>query len=165
MGPTHEIYKMIYDHLPSWEHALSICEIYLENAAWLFRGVPRSQLMDEMLPAIYKRKIIQPNEDDYSGPHHLALMMSIFAVGSIVDIRLSTTMNEAEGAHYNQLATAALGLRSVMEKPSLVTIQALHMFSIYNAMGGSETSGGESSMETTWSLIGLAAYLLQTVRL
>lgn len=154
---------MIYGHLPTWEHALSICEVYLDNAAWLFRGVSRRQLMDEMLPAIYKRKVTQPDEDDYGGPHHLALMMSIFAVGRIVDIGLTIATSEAEGEHYNQLAKAALCLQPVMEKPSLITIQALHMLSIYNAMSGSEVSGGESSMETTWSLIGLAAHLSQTV--
>lgn len=171
MGPAHEVYAMIYGHLPTWEHALSICEVYLENAAWLFRGVSRRQLMDEILPGIYKRRPIplNPNlnadsdEEDYSGPHHLALMMSIFAVGRIVDIHLTMANSEAEGAHYNQLAKAALCLQPVMEKPGLVTIQALHMLSIYNAMSGSETSGGESSMETTWSLIGLAAHLSQTV--
>jgi hypothetical protein len=36
--------------------------------------------------------------------------------------------------------------------------------SIYHAMLGNDVSGGESSMEFTWSLVNLAAHLAQTVR-
>ncbi|KAI0046045.1 hypothetical protein FA95DRAFT_1520813 [Auriscalpium vulgare] len=162
MGPTESQVDLIRAHLPPWELAVTIAETYLSNAAWLFRGVSRIQLMDEMLPAIYKKRIVYP-PDDYGGPHDLALLLSIFAVGRIVDISLPQSVSEAEGEHYNQLALAALCLRPVLERPSMVTIQALHLSSIYNAMCGSEVSGGESSMETTWSLIALAAHLAQTV--
>lgn len=141
---------------------MPICETYLQNAAWLFRGVSREQIMDEMLPAIYQQKPSYPPED-YSGPHDLALLLSIISVGRIVDITLTQAAAEAEGEHYNQLAMAALCLQPIMERPSMVTIQALHVSSIYNAMCGNEVSGGESTMETTWSLVALAAHLSQTV--
>lgn len=41
MGPAHEVYAIIYGHLPSWEHTLSICEVYLEIAVWPLWGVSR----------------------------------------------------------------------------------------------------------------------------
>ncbi|KAI0057395.1 hypothetical protein BV25DRAFT_1831235 [Artomyces pyxidatus] len=164
MGPTDTVFALIQSHLPPYELALSICQTYISNAAWLFRGVSRQQLLDEMLPAIYKQRVVHP-PDDYGGPHDLALLLSVLAVGRIVDISLPPATAEAEGEHYNQLALAALCLKPVLEKPSLVTIQALHVSSIYNAMSGSEVSGGESSMETTWSLVALAAYLSQTIGL
>ncbi|KAI0262363.1 fungal-specific transcription factor domain-containing protein [Gloeopeniophorella convolvens] len=164
VGSVEGVIALIRNHLPPWEQALSICESYLENAAWLFRSVSRQQLIHEMLPAIYRKQPAYP-PDDYSGPHDLALLFSVFALGSIVDVKLSTPAAEAEGEHYNQLALAALCLQPVLEKPSLVTIQTLHVSSIYNAMSGSEVSSGESSMETTWSLVALAAHLSQTIGL
>jgi hypothetical protein len=140
-----------------------MAESYLENAAWIFRSVTRHQLLNEMLPAIYGKQAAYP-PDDYNGPHDLALLFSIFALGSVLNVKLTTATAESEGEHYNQLALAALCLQPVLEKPSLVTIQTLHVASIYNAMLGNDVSGGESSMESTWSLVALAAHLAQTVR-
>jgi hypothetical protein len=167
MGTPSEVQTLVTTYLPPYEAACAICETYLNNAAWLFRSIDRGQLMDEMLPIIYKLRPAAapvPADVDYTGPHALALFLSILSVGRIADIGLSTAAAEAEGEHYNQLAMAALVLQPVLERPSLVTIQALHVASIYNAMSGSEVSGGESTMETTWSLIALAAHLAHTVR-
>lgn len=55
-----------------------------------------------------------------------------------------------------------MALQSVLEKPSIVTIQLLHLLSIYNAMSGVDFQS-DTSMETTWSLVTLAAHLSQTV--
>ena len=163
VGPIKDTISLIRTYLPPWEQAVTMAESYLENAAWIFRSVTRHQLINEMLPSIYGKRLAYPS-DDYSGPHVLALLFSIFALGSVVDVNLSTQAAESEGEHYNQLALTALGLQPVLEKPSLVTIQTLHIVSIYHAMLGSEASGGESSMEFTWSLVNLAAHLAQTVR-
>ncbi|KAI0248759.1 hypothetical protein BJV78DRAFT_1233220 [Lactifluus subvellereus] len=153
VGPVKETFALIRNCLPQWEQASSMAESYLDNAAWIFRSVTRHQLINEMLPAIYGKRAADP-PDDYSGPHDLALLFSIFALGSVLDVSLRA---------YNQLALAALCLQPVFEKPSLVTIQTLHVASIYNAMLGNDVSGGESSMEFTWSLVALAAHLAQTV--
>ena len=142
---------------------MAMANSYLENATWIFRCVSRHQLINEMLPSIYGKQLAYPS-DDYNGPHDLALLFSIFALGSVLDVNLSTHVAESEGDHYNQLALAALCLQPVLEKPSLVTIQTLHIASVYHAMHGNEASGGESSMEFTWSLVNLAAHLAQTVR-
>ncbi|TFY79682.1 hypothetical protein EWM64_g4331 [Hericium alpestre] len=146
-GPIEEVFAMIRSHLPPYEEAVRIGE-----------------LMDEMLPIMYSKAPAQP-PDDYSGPHDLALLLYVLAIGRIVDLDLSPTEAEAEGEHYNQLAKAALCLHPVLEKPSMITVQALHVGSIYNAMCGSEASGGESTMETTWSLVALAAHLAQSIGL
>lgn len=75
---------------------------------------------------------------------------------------ISTTSNNTLGEHFHQLSRAALALQPVLEKPSLVTIQTLHLLSIYNAMSGSDLKS-ETSMEMTWSLITLAGHLSMTV--
>ncbi|KAI0027762.1 hypothetical protein K488DRAFT_60517, partial [Vararia minispora EC-137] len=167
MGTPKEVQAMVTNYLPTYEVACAICETYLTNAAWLFRSTDREQLLGEMLPVLYKLKpappVPAPADVDYAGPHALALFFSVLSVGCIVDIGLPTARAEADGEHYNQLAMAALVLQPVLEHPSLITIQALHVASIYNAMSGSEVSAGESSMETTWSLVALAAHLAHTV--
>lgn len=163
VGPAVAVQEVIEGHLPAWERALYLAETYLEGAAWLFRGVARPQLVEEMLPVFYKHQVpytAQP-EEDYGGPHDLALLFMVFAIGALVDLRQDPSNPEAE--HYHQIARAAICLQPVLEKPSLVTIQTLHLLSIYNAMSSNEVGSNETSMETTWSLITLATHLSQTV--
>ena len=164
MGPAVAVQEVIESHLPNWERAHYLAETYLEQAAWLFRGVGRLQLLDEMLPVFYKKPVpyMLDDSEDYNGPHDLALLFMVFAIGALVDLRQDP--NNPEADHYHQIARAAICLQPVLEKPSLVTIQTLHLLSIYNAMSSNEVEGHETSMETTWSLITLATHLSQTVR-
>ncbi|KDQ62020.1 hypothetical protein JAAARDRAFT_123795 [Jaapia argillacea MUCL 33604] len=160
VGSTSSVKVMIESHLPPWDRACSLCEMYHKGAGWMFHSVTPSQLSDEMLPMIYKKNPELASEVSHSG-HDLALLFTILAIGALVD--LSQNPCNAEAEHYCQIARAAFSLEPVLEKPSLVTIQALHAFSIYNAMSGKEDDGGETSMETTWSLVTLAAHLSQSV--
>ena len=164
MGPAVAVQEVIEGHLPGLERALYLAETYLDQAAWLFRGVGRPQLVEEMLPVFYKkpRPYSMADSEDYNGPHDLALLFMVFAIGALVDLRQDPVNPEAE--HYHQIARAAICLQPVLEKPSLVTIQTLHLLSIYNAMSSNEVGSHETSMETTWSLITLATHLSQTVR-
>ncbi|KAJ7677898.1 fungal-specific transcription factor domain-containing protein [Mycena polygramma] len=120
-------------------------------------------------------------DEDHTGPHDLALLFIIFAVGALVQPATppgspSSDAAEADDAHrvrvaaeaehLHQIARAALALQPVLEKPSLVTIQALHLLSIYTSMASrAEEEAAETSMEMTWSLITLAAHLSQTIGL
>lgn len=158
MGRTADVQEMIRGHLPSYDRALNLCNTYFEQHSWLFRGVTSGQLVDEMLPVIYHKRPAQHGED-YAGPHALALLFIIFAVAALVEDDPSA----AQAEHYQQISMAAVSLQPVLEKPSIVTIQTLHLMSIYNAMSGSDLTS-ETTMEMTWSLITLAAHLCQTVR-
>ncbi|OSD05404.1 hypothetical protein PYCCODRAFT_1533505 [Trametes coccinea BRFM310] len=168
MGPPQAVYDLILSHLPPYDRACQLAESYVLYAGWLFRSVPRRQLFDEMIPYFYKQP---PPEDaapactDYSSPHDLALLLLCFAIGALVDPSQSPYNSEAE--HYSQLAQAALALQSVLANPTLVTIQALHLHSIYIAMVGNEPGGGgqDSNMEFSWALVSLAGQLSHTVRL
>ncbi|KAI0075317.1 hypothetical protein K474DRAFT_1664369 [Panus rudis PR-1116 ss-1] len=164
MGPTHAVMEMLEKYLPTWDRACHLSEQYLQNAAWLFRGVSKDQLLLEMLPAVYRRPLPEGvNQSDYSGPHDYALLYLIFALGAVVDLKQDPY--NAEGEHYHQLARAALVLQPILEKPSVVTIQALHLLSIYNGMSGNEVGGNETSLETTWSLVAFAAQLSHSIGL
>ncbi|KIM50872.1 hypothetical protein SCLCIDRAFT_751043 [Scleroderma citrinum Foug A] len=114
--------------------------------------------MDEIFPEYYHTSI--PTDDK---PHQLALLFLVFAIGALVDLNQALGNTEAE--HFHHVARAAMCLRSIIEKPSFETIQALHLLSIYNALSGNELAGQETSMETTWSLVSLAAHLSHTLGL
>lgn len=164
MGPLHHVYEMIEGHLPPYPRACELAESYVDHASWLFRSVPRSQLFDEMLPRYYKQA---SGEDvplprmDPSNPHDLALLLLCFAIGALMDLKQSPY--NSEGEHYFQLAQAAMCLQPILANPTLVTIQALHLQSIYVAMVGNEPGGQDNQMELSWALVTLAGQLSHTV--
>ncbi|KAF8878384.1 fungal-specific transcription factor domain-containing protein [Gymnopilus junonius] len=156
MGQLSDVQELVESHLPPFERTVVLCQTYFDQAGWLFRGVTRIQVFDDMLPVIYKQKP-SPFGEDYSGPHDLSMLFMVMAIGSLVGSESSTALGE----HYHQVARAAISLQPILEKPSIVTIQSLHLMSIYNAMSGSDLKS-ETSMEMTWSLITLASHLSQT---
>lgn len=163
VGPANVVLEIVESHLPTWERACHLSEVYIEHASWLFRGVSKEQLLLEMLPSIYRRPLPDGAvvKDDYNGAHDYALLYLIFAIGALLD--LNQEPYNSEGEHYHQLARAALCLQPVLEKPSSVTIQALHLLSIYTGFAGSDLPGAEMSLETSWSLISLATQLSHSV--
>ncbi|KIM59951.1 hypothetical protein SCLCIDRAFT_26905 [Scleroderma citrinum Foug A] len=148
--------KIIQTYLLSRERAEYLVKTYLEQAGWFFRSVTPEQIMGENFPEYYHTHI--PTDDK---PHQLALLFVVFAIGALVDLNQAPGNTEAE--RFDRVARAAMCLRSVIERPSFETIQALHLLSIYNAMSGNESAGRETSMETTWSLVSLAAHPSHTL--
>ncbi|KZP16299.1 hypothetical protein FIBSPDRAFT_921010 [Athelia psychrophila] len=166
LGPAAAVQEVIEGHLPLWEHAVHLVDSFLDRAGWLFRTVSPEQIHGEMLPSFYERPALSSSpapQNDHTGPHDLSLLYMVFAVGALVDLRQEPSNAEAE--HYHQIARAAVCLQPVLEKPSLVTVQVLHLLSCYNAMSSNELGSQETSMETTWSLQTLAAHLSQTIGL
>ncbi|KAJ3798734.1 fungal-specific transcription factor domain-containing protein [Lentinula aff. detonsa] len=169
------------------------------------RGKQQEHVSEEIPKLSSATSSTPPVGTDYSGPHDLALLFIVFALGALVEPYPSTSDSpngsspnsnlstgiasrpspSSLGEHYHQLAQASLSLQPVLEKPSIVTIQSLHVMSIYNAMSGegtanpasdtsfdsnassgeSKTGQSETSMEMTWSLITMAAHLGQTIGL
>ena len=155
-GAGLTVRKIIQSYLPPRETAEYLVKTYLEQASWIFQSVTPEQIKDEILPEYYHTPI--PTDDKL---HQLALLFLVFAIGALVD--LNKTPENADAEHFHRVARAAMCLRSVIERPSFETIQALHLLSIYNAMSGNELAGQKTSMETTWSLVSLAAHLSHTV--
>ncbi|KAK0229406.1 fungal-specific transcription factor domain-containing protein [Armillaria nabsnona] len=152
-----DIYDVIRDHLPVWDQALMLTNVYFGQFSWIFHGVSRDQI-DEMLPVIYRKPTASSSDEDYTGPHDLALLFVVLAIGSLVD----GDRGAEQAARFHQVSKAAICLQSVLEKPSIVTVQCLHLMSIYNAMNGGDAANG-TTMETTWSLTHLAVHLAHTV--
>ncbi|KAJ6564638.1 fungal-specific transcription factor domain-containing protein [Mycena capillaripes] len=193
IGSPQSIHALVTSHLPARARARMLVQSYFAQLAWLFRGVTRGQVGD-MLNGVYaaygaRVRVTRPDkgeddaeeddddvgdgeEEDYTGPHDLALLFMVFAVGALVQPGADTDAVgvAAEAEHLHQIARTALALQPVLEKPSLVTIQTLHLLSIYTSMVSRNPAGGEdetaeTSMEMTWSLITLAAHLSQTIGL
>ncbi|KAI5987121.1 fungal-specific transcription factor domain-containing protein [Pisolithus albus] len=153
---TLTIEELVNYHLPTEERAHYLTGIYVEQASWLFQSVSHNQILLELLPAYYVNgasHVTQAGEN----PHRLGLLFLVFAIGALLDPSQDPGNKEAD--LYHEAAHASICLQSVMEKPTLETIQALHLLSVYNAVSGNEVAGKETSVETSWSLVTLAAHL------
>ncbi|KAJ6463916.1 hypothetical protein C8R45DRAFT_503300 [Mycena sanguinolenta] len=141
--PKNSVQETIETFLPPIERAVVLCETFLEHLSWMFHIVSRRQLIDELIPAIYKQVRVA------YGPHELAVLLITLGIGALVDLNLQPYNLEAQ--HYYRLTRAALSLQSVMTEPSIVTIKTLHLMSIYNGL-----SGKESNMEASYGLLDMA---------
>ncbi|KAJ7130227.1 hypothetical protein C8R44DRAFT_699355 [Mycena epipterygia] len=142
--PRTSVQDMIETFLPPVERAIILCDTFLEHLSWMFHIVSRRQLVDELIPAIYKQVRVS------YGPHELAVLLITLGIGALVDLNLQPYNLEAQ--HYYRLAQAALSLQSVMTEPSVVTIKTLHLMSIYNGL-----SGKEANMEASYGLLDMAS--------
>ncbi|TDL27742.1 hypothetical protein BD410DRAFT_327726 [Rickenella mellea] len=162
--------------LPPCARAWELCKLYLDQAPWFFGAVMREQLVGDLFPAIYH---VDRDANGYSdpqsaqnqaprspphaafGPHDLALLFIVLAIGALTDMRLPPAPANTEAEHYYQLTRAALSLDSVLERaPSVTTVQTLALMAIYQGMALKE-----NSVESTWALMGLATKLAQTIGL
>jgi hypothetical protein len=152
-------FDLVRSHLPTYERSLVLCNSYLQKAGWLFNVISQAQLVDEMLPAIYRKTAPYP-PDDYSGAHDLSLFYSALSVGALLE--LENPNGPADAEHFQELSRASMNLQNVLEKPTLASIQSLHLQSIYYQMTGQSPSG-EATMETAWSVQCLGAQLAYSV--
>lgn len=142
--------------LPSPERADRLCRICLTHMSWMFQIATYQQLTQDLMPAFYRRADRLDVATGEDGPHDLALLLIVFAVGALVD--LSLPAYNAEAQRYHILARAALALQPLVEKASLNTVKTLHLISIFNGM-----SGKESNMANTYTVLNLAGRIAQRV--
>ncbi|KAG1767817.1 hypothetical protein EDD22DRAFT_772804 [Suillus occidentalis] len=154
--PKEHIQEMIELYLPEMQRAVSLCETFLKSLSWMFQVVSRQQIIDHLIPSIYRPGTRSLERPRY-GPHDLALLFSVLALGALVDPTLPPY--NAEARHYQRVARAALCLQSVLSERSVVTIKALHLMSMYYGM-----SGIESNAELYYSLLNLASQAALQVR-
>ncbi|KAF8237437.1 hypothetical protein L208DRAFT_1247461 [Tricholoma matsutake] len=147
------VQSMIETFLPSIERAIILCDIFLEHLSWMFHIVSRRQMVNELIPAVYKQTRVP------YGPHDLALMLIVLGIGCLVDLSLQPYNLEAQ--HYYRLARASIALQPVLGQQSVVTIKVvLHLMSIYYGM-----SGKESNLEQSYILLDLAGQVALRVHI
>jgi len=147
--------------LPPYPRATTLCETYIEHAAWIFQPIRREELIDDILAPLYalaqKRKNnISVPETEYPA-HTIAVLFMVFTQGALMDLTLPSCNQEAE--NYFQLGRIALSLRPVLEAPTTQTVQALALMGYCYSNGGNK----RYTLDSAWSSIALASKLGQSV--
>ncbi|KAG9317567.1 hypothetical protein JVU11DRAFT_1775 [Chiua virens] len=163
-GKQSELLDALLDLLPEYPRATTLCETYLENAAWVFRPITREELIDEILSPVYafsqdrKKNLegLEVNEEISS--HTVAVLYMVFAHGALTDLTLPPYNSEAED--YFHLARLALSLQPVYDLPTSRTLQALVLLAYYYA-----NSGRHPTLDSAWSIISFANKLAQSMGL
>ncbi|KAG8216043.1 hypothetical protein J3R82DRAFT_8041 [Butyriboletus roseoflavus] len=155
--PTEPVQYLIESYLPPLPRAAALFETFLQSMSWMFSIVSRKHVQGELIPAVYGFASGQaPTQPRSYGPHDIALLFIVFAIGALVDPSLPPY--NVEGQHYHILSRAAMCLQPVFMQRSVVTVKTLNLMSIYNGM-----CGIESKLENSFSLMNLAAQVaLQT---
>ncbi|KAF7986118.1 hypothetical protein HWV62_41559 [Athelia sp. TMB] len=153
--------NLLFEALPPRPHAWSLCETYLEHSSWHFQLVLRSELIEEVLTPIYNAK--QQRElgeyvesEQCVSPHKLAFLYLVFAQGVLVDLTLPPHDEQGETFHY--YARAALALRSLVDAPTVETVQAVLLMAHYRS-----GAGERYSQDSVWALMSLGCKLAQSI--
>lgn len=144
------MHMLIEAQLPSRERASGLGESFVLNTNWCGRPVLREQIMEDLIPAAYKR--IPNGHSTRMDLHDLALLYMVFAAGAAADLTLPPYNAEAE--RYRHLARAALSIKSVFDGGSLSVVQAIFLMGTYDVV-----SGRINSMESAWKMFCLASSL------
>ncbi|KAF8076284.1 fungal-specific transcription factor domain-containing protein [Lyophyllum atratum] len=160
-GNSEQALDLLFDSLPAQPRAWSLCETYMEHAAWIFRPIKRDELIDEILTPIYKslreRHATESPGPHIIFPHKLAVLFLVFSLGALVDLTLEPYNTESET--YYHLSRACLSLRSVFESPEISTVQAVVLMGAYHALGKRYT------LDSCWALTSLGCKLAQSIGL
>lgn len=149
--PRVELQELIESHLPTYERASSLCEAFLQNLAWFIQPISRAQIMEELLPVIYKRKrtVSEGDKQPKIDTRDLALLLAVFACGAAGD--LTQEPSNMEGQKYKCLARSALGLSSILTRASLSSVQTMILLSLYNLY-----AARDENQEEAWKILSLA---------
>lgn len=177
--PKSDIRRLIEARLPSYARATTLIEAYLGNLAWFTCLVDREQIMEELMPTIYKnRRMGNPSlatgnsynrypevlssEDDesYEGEYaaRLPLLLAVFALGAAGD--LTQPIGSSDGELYHNMAKAALALRPVFSGASMETVQTVMMIATYDFCAARALT-----LEPAWKMMSLGLIIASSIGL
>lgn len=102
-------------YLPAVERASALCVTFLDNAGWMLGILSREDIIGGLIPLVYKQA-----PGSY-GPHELAMLFAILAIGCLAD--LSRPPYDIEAQHYYRIGRATLALQPVLREHSLTTVK------------------------------------------
>ncbi|KAI5123018.1 hypothetical protein M0805_007639 [Coniferiporia weirii] len=169
--PKEEILRLAKASLPPYARATALVEAYLGNIAWFCRVVQREQIMEELLPTLYKPFTTCANSGDTYGSdtdeedsgandftYRLPLLLTVLACGAVGDLTLPIINEEAE--LYIQLARATLCLRPIFAGVSMESVQTVLMLAAYQFH-----SCRSASLEPAWKLMTFGVTLASSIGL
>ncbi|CAK5262114.1 unnamed protein product [Mycena citricolor] len=148
--PNPEKHARLRTLLPPLKQAIEMCEGYLAHGALFFRPIKRDELLGTFMQSIYANTL-----DD---PHSLATLFFIFAVASLLDMKLPPFSAEAERFYHG--GKAALGLRAIYDAPRVDTVRAVGMMATYHSLAGKKYS-----RDSAWCLMSIASKVAQSIGL
>ncbi|KAJ6601099.1 fungal-specific transcription factor domain-containing protein [Mycena vulgaris] len=145
----------VFEMLPSLSEAIRLCDTYLEHGTYLPMALQRTELIDEVLEAVYRAGSFETMRNR----HALSLLFVVFATAAILDPGRHPYSIEAQEYYY--LSRAALALASPVRETTLAAIQALIHMAQYLDL--SDWEGAESN--AAWTYIGTAVRLAHGIGL
>ncbi|KAF7318817.1 hypothetical protein HMN09_00217000 [Mycena chlorophos] len=136
--------------LPPLQRARELAESWLLHGALFFRPIKREELLGSFLQSIY--------QDENAEPHTLAMSFFIFALATLLDVKLPPYNTAAET--FYGAGRAALGLQAVYDTPSVDTVRAIGLMATYHSLGGRKYT-----RDSAWCLMSIAAKLAQSIGL
>ncbi|KAJ7631664.1 fungal-specific transcription factor domain-containing protein [Mycena polygramma] len=147
--------REIIELLPPLSEAIRLCDTYLEHGSYLPCAIQRTELIDEVLEAVYRAGSFE----NMRNHHALALLFIVFAIAAILDPAKHPYSMEAQEYYY--LSRAALSVAPPVRTTTCAAIQALIHMAQYRDL--SDWEGTASSV--TWIYIGTAARLAHGIGL
>ncbi|KAJ7648523.1 fungal-specific transcription factor domain-containing protein [Mycena rosella] len=147
----------LFVRLPSKPRAWQLCEVYFENGCWSGTPIMREELV-ELISQIYGTLGSDFSTTLSYSAHQMAVLYGVFALGALVDLTLPPYNAEAD--YYFDLCRAAMCVRSIFDHPSVATVQALVLLSLFHSHGGARFS-----MDGAWSMISMASNVCQNMGL
>jgi len=157
--------------LPHPLRAWALCDLYYNNASWLYNPIPRSQFQDEILVPVYSTT--PPSLTDSTLTHvDVSILFMVFAIGSLLDLSGPTDSGQygpptaaqqkcIDPDCYHQLSRAALSAGvSVIEEPSLSGVRSIFLMAYYHML-----ADRKQSPQTVWSLTSIAVGLAISIGL
>ncbi|KAF9449972.1 hypothetical protein P691DRAFT_811321 [Macrolepiota fuliginosa MF-IS2] len=129
---------------PQASEAFRLCELYLRNGKVMYSPIPRSELIDDILMAVYRAESFS----DLRQPETLALLFMVFAMSCHFDPQ--KPVNDSNEHYY--LARACLRLASHREN-TLIYVQTLIHMAQYLHLCGTELTPPEALSEYLSSAI------------
>ncbi|KAF9035552.1 fungal-specific transcription factor domain-containing protein [Panaeolus papilionaceus] len=175
---NHTGIALIESFLPTYEQATELCLSYIDHGSLFFRAIKKDELLDELLPLIYKKRnenrspgAADPSspesttdsqshtqDDDPDPSHNLALLFFVFALGALLDPNRKPFNAEAE--RYYDLGRAGLSCRSVYESPGVDSVRAMGLMATYCSL-----AGRRYTRDNAWCVMSFAAKLAQSLGL
>ncbi|PCH34306.1 hypothetical protein WOLCODRAFT_95215 [Wolfiporia cocos MD-104 SS10] len=148
-GVQAEIHKM----LPSLSRACQLCEIFTEYGQFLWYPIPRTELFDTILGAVY-----QPIPDipcSLAGVHTIALLFMVFALATLFDTNMPPAAIEAH--EFYLLSRVCLRCAPPIHDTTLNAVQTMIYMAQYLEMSDCEPA--HTGSHKAWLQINLAVKL------
>ncbi|KDQ62970.1 hypothetical protein JAAARDRAFT_188604 [Jaapia argillacea MUCL 33604] len=127
LATNDSVKKELIAMLPPLGEAYRLCEIFYENGKYLYTPMPRSEIFEEILGAVYQSG--PPNVDEIADV--LGLLYIIFAIALITDPSSLTSQFPPEADEYCILSKVASNLCSPLSETTLWWVQSLAYVAVF----------------------------------